>query len=78
VARGKKVRFRVAPQALEEMKQRVREITTRNGGRSMGEVTNELGAYRRGWKVYFKLANTPASSRIWMAGSRMSGGVGGV
>jgi RNA-directed DNA polymerase len=59
VARGKKVRFRVAPKALEEMKQSVREITTRSGGRSMSQITQELGAYLRGWKAYFKLANTP-------------------
>jgi RNA-directed DNA polymerase len=59
VAAGKKVRFRVAPKALEEMKERVREITTRNGGRSMAQVTKELGMYLRGWKGYFKLANTP-------------------
>ena len=41
------------------MRQRVREITTRSGGRSMRQVTKELGAYLRGWKAYFKPANTP-------------------
>ena len=59
VAKGKVVKLRVAPKALEEMKQRVRRITNRNGGRSMGQVTKELGAYLRGWKEYFKLADTP-------------------
>jgi RNA-directed DNA polymerase len=59
VARGKKVKLRVAPKALEEMKQSVREITSRSGGRSMVRITKELGAYLRGWKAYFKLANTP-------------------
>jgi RNA-directed DNA polymerase len=42
------------------MKQRVRQITRRNGGRSLEQVTGELGAYLRGWKEYFKLAETPA------------------
>ena len=59
VAAGRKVRLRVAPKALEAMKQRVRQMTCRNGGRSMEKVTGELGAYLRGWKEYFKLSNTP-------------------
>jgi RNA-directed DNA polymerase len=59
VAKGKTVKLRVAPKALEEMKQRVRRITNRNGGRSMDQVTKELGMYLRGWKEYFKLADTP-------------------
>jgi RNA-directed DNA polymerase len=59
VAKGKVVKLRVAPKALEEMKQRVRQITRRNGGRSLEQVTSELGAYLRGWKEYFKLSDTP-------------------
>lgn len=58
VAAGKIVKRRVAPKALEEMKQRVRQITSRNGGRSMARVCKELGVYLRGWKAYFKLADT--------------------
>jgi RNA-directed DNA polymerase len=59
VAKGKVVKLRVAPKALEELKQRVRRITRRNGGRSMDQVTKELGMYLRGWKEYFKLSDTP-------------------
>jgi RNA-directed DNA polymerase len=59
VAKGGVVKRRVAPKALEEMKQRVRQITGRNGGRSMEQVGRELGAYLRGWKAYFRLADTP-------------------
>ena len=58
VAPGKKVKRRVAPKALEEMKQRVRLITRRSGGRSIAQVCTELGQYLRGWKEYFKLADT--------------------
>ncbi len=58
VAAGKIVKRRVAPKALEEMKQRIRQITSRTGGRSMGQVCKELGQYLRGWKAYFKLADT--------------------
>ena len=59
VAQGGEVRRRVAPKALEEMKHRVRHITRRSGGRSMRQVTKELGTYLRGWREYFKLADTP-------------------
>jgi len=59
VAKGRAVKLRVAARALEEMKQRVRRTTNRNGGRSMEQVTRELGAYLRGWKEYFTLADTP-------------------
>jgi RNA-directed DNA polymerase len=58
VAPGKQVKLRVAAKALTEMKQRVRQITSRNGGRSMERVTEELGIYLRGWKEYFKLSDT--------------------
>ena len=59
VANGRVVKLRVAAKALGEMKQRVRNITRRNGGRSTEQVARELGAYLRGWREYFKLADTP-------------------
>ena len=59
VASGRKVKRRVAPKALAAMKDRVREITARNGGRSMEAVIAELRTYLRGWTEYFRLAETP-------------------
>lgn len=59
VAPGGVVKRRVAAKALEAMRQRVRQITRRNGGRSIEQVTGELARYLRGWKEYFKLAETP-------------------
>jgi RNA-directed DNA polymerase len=59
VAKGGVVRLRVSPEALGEMKQSVRVITSRNGGRSMAQVCSELGQYLCGWNEYFKLADTP-------------------
>ncbi len=59
VAPGRVVRRRVAPQALNEMKDRVRQITCRNGGRSLRTVVTELREYLIGWKAYFRLADTP-------------------
>jgi RNA-directed DNA polymerase len=63
VAPGRKVKRRVAPKALAAMKDRVREITTRNGGRSMDRVIAELRSYLTGWKAYFRLAETPGVLR---------------
>jgi group II intron reverse transcriptase/maturase len=63
VAQGGKVKRRVAPKALEELKQNVRAITRRNGGRSIEQVCSELGRYLRGWKEYFRLADTPGVFR---------------
>jgi RNA-directed DNA polymerase len=59
VAKGKEVKRRVAPKALATMKERVRQITSRNGGRSIPSVAAELHGYLTGWKQYFRLADTP-------------------
>lgn len=59
VAKGKVVKRRVAPKALTKMKQRVRKITRRSGGRSLRAVAAELRRYLLGWKGYFRLAETP-------------------
>ena len=63
VAPGRVVRRRVAPQALKKMKDRVRHITRRNGGRSLKAVGAELGEYLAGWNDYFHLAETPGVFR---------------
>jgi RNA-directed DNA polymerase len=59
VAAGRKVTPRVASQALEQLKQRVRDITNRNGGRSLKSVCEALRGFLVGWKNYFSLAKTP-------------------
>jgi RNA-directed DNA polymerase len=59
VAPGKLVKRRVAPRALEDFKHRVREITSRNGGRALEKVVEVLRIYMLGWKAYFRLADTP-------------------
>lgn len=59
MAPGKIVKRRVAPQALAKMKERIREVTSRNGGRSLARVAAELRSYLVGWKAYFRLADTP-------------------
>ena len=59
VARGRVVKLRVGAKALKRFKERIRQITSRNGGRSLGQVTGELRSYLLGWKQYFGLADTP-------------------
>ena len=56
------VRRAVAQEALQRYKQRIRQITRRQTGRSMRRIAQELQAYMPGWKQYFRLAQTP---RLW-------------
>jgi group II intron reverse transcriptase/maturase len=63
VAAGRQVKRRVAPKSLEDFKQRIRQLTCRNGGRSLPKVVEELRAYLLGWKAYFRLADTPGVFR---------------
>jgi group II intron reverse transcriptase/maturase len=59
VAPGRVVKRRVASKALANMKERVRLITKRTRGRSIGRVAADLRGYLVGWKEYFRLADTP-------------------
>jgi RNA-directed DNA polymerase len=56
------VRRRVADKAMVKFKQRVRQLTRRSSGRSMGQVVEKLRPYLLGWKAYFKLAQEP---KVW-------------
>jgi group II intron reverse transcriptase/maturase len=56
---GREVKRRVAAKALAKMKERVRLITKRSGGRSMEQVAAELRMFLVGWKNYFQQAQTP-------------------
>lgn len=59
VAAGRTVKLRVARKALDTMKDQVRLITRRSGGRSLRRVIEELQRYLPGWRNYFSLAETP-------------------
>ena len=52
------VRRRVAPKALHVYKTRIRQLTRRNGGRSIEQVVERLKAYIPGWRAYFRLNQT--------------------
>ncbi|MCG8672115.1 MAG: group II intron reverse transcriptase/maturase [Pseudomonadales bacterium] len=59
IAPGRVVKRRVARKAVAAMKERVRIITRRTRGRSIGQVVQQLRSYLVGWKGYFRLADTP-------------------
>jgi RNA-directed DNA polymerase len=58
-APGKVVRRRLAPKALTKLKDRVRELTRRNAGRSIAQMVQALRNYLRGWQSYFGIVETP-------------------
>ncbi|MFM8901080.1 MAG: group II intron reverse transcriptase/maturase, partial [Burkholderiales bacterium] len=53
------VRRAVATQALNKMRARIRELTSRTRGRSLMQVVDDLRRYVPGWRNYFILAQTP-------------------
>jgi len=63
VGPGGKVKRRVAKKALQAMKSKVREITDRNGGRSLLQVVEALRRFLLGWRAYFRQADTPGIFR---------------
>jgi len=61
-APGRVVKRRVADKAIKAFKERIRELTPRVTGRSLKAVAERLRLFVRGWKAYFRLAQT---SRVW-------------
>lgn len=56
-------RRKVAAKALTRCKARVKELTRRSQGRSLGQVITTLSVYLRGWRGYFGFCQTPAVLR---------------
>lgn len=48
-------KIRLHAKTLERFKQRVRDLTNRNRGKSLRQVIKELNMYLRGWWNYFRL-----------------------
>jgi RNA-directed DNA polymerase len=59
IGTGREVKRRVSPQALQRMKDRIRELTRPTVGRSVAQVCERLREYLLGWKGYFQFAQTP-------------------
>jgi RNA-directed DNA polymerase len=60
---GKKPRRRIAPQAIARFKARVRELTRRTAGQSLGQMIGKLSLYLKGWRGYFGFCQTPSVLR---------------
>lgn len=58
-AAGGKVEVRVDPKALERLKRRIKEMTSRRWSVAMEERIAQLSRYTTGWMGYFRLADTP-------------------
>ncbi len=48
-------KIRIHAKTIERFKQRVRELTNRNCGKSLNQIVKELNMYLRGWWNYFRL-----------------------
>lgn len=57
------VKRAIAGPAIVSFKRRIRQLTRRNGGRSLAQVVIDLRRYMLGWKAYFQLAQTPTVLR---------------
>jgi RNA-directed DNA polymerase len=56
-------RIRIHSSSVKRMKQRVRELTSRSGGRSLEQVIYRLNQYLKGWWAYFGKADVAAGFR---------------
>jgi RNA-directed DNA polymerase len=59
---GGAVKRAVADKAIKAFKNRIRELTPRVTGRSLRAVAERLRIFMRGWKAYFRMAQTPG---VW-------------
>jgi RNA-directed DNA polymerase len=59
----KQPRRRIAPQAIDRFKARVRELTRRTCGKSLSQIAKELSCYLIGWRGYFGFCETPSVLR---------------
>src|SRR5271169_5430224 len=56
---GPELKRTIAPQALNQFKQRIRDITRRAKSVSIGATMGELVPFMRGWRGYFGFCETP-------------------
>jgi len=57
-------RLTVAPRSIQRAKDKIRELTWRNQGKSFGDVIKRLNMFLQGWFHYYKLAETKT---VWKA-----------
>src|SRR5271169_369121 len=56
---GPEIKRTIAPKALNQFKQRIRDITRRAKSVSIGATMGELVPFMRGWRGYFGFCETP-------------------
>jgi RNA-directed DNA polymerase len=56
----KEPKRRIAPKAIRRFKERVRGLTRRTRGISIGRMVEQLGTYLIGWRGYFAYCETPS------------------
>jgi RNA-directed DNA polymerase len=56
-------RIRIHSKSIKRFKDRVRELTSRSGGRSIWQVIQKLNEYVRGWWNYYRHTETHAFIR---------------
>jgi RNA-directed DNA polymerase len=56
-------RLSIAPHSLKRAKRRIRAITRRNRGISLGQIIQEVNVYVTGWVTYFRYAACKATLR---------------
>jgi len=54
-----RIRIRIAPEAIQRCKMKIREITARINGQNITKRILKLNLYLRGWIQYFSLSDTP-------------------
>jgi RNA-directed DNA polymerase len=59
----KQPRRRIAPQAIDRFRAKVRELTRRTCGKSLSQIAKELSCYLIGWRGYFGFCETPSVLR---------------
>lgn len=57
------VKRAVATSALQRLRERIRQLTRRSGGRGLEQIAADLRSYVPGWKAYFRLAQTKGAMR---------------
>jgi len=60
---GREPRRRIAPQAIDRFKAKVRVLTRRTRGDSLEQITEELSVCLIGWRGYFGFCQTPSVLR---------------
>src|SRR6202790_1277168 len=60
---GREPRRGNGPPAVARFRSRVRELTRRIRGASLGQIVKQLAVYLRGWRGYFGFCQTPSVLR---------------